>query len=118
KNLGRGAPRRRGRVSRGRAFPQSVHIRCRLVRVLPVPSRPGGGWIFFPTQGGEHGGGGRAVARLRTVGRSETGVRPAVRRLELGRVGESVQRPDATPKTTGEFAYAGDLNAAGLPWGP
>ena len=57
------------------------------------------------------------MARLRSGGRGETGVRPAVRRLELGRVGEPVQRPDATPKTTGEFAYASDLNAAGMLWG-
>ncbi len=40
-----------------------------------------------------------------------------VRRLELGRVGESVARPDAVPKTTGEFAYSSDLSAAGMLWG-
>jgi CO/xanthine dehydrogenase Mo-binding subunit len=37
--------------------------------------------------------------------------------LELGRVGESVKRVDAIPKTTGEFAYSSDLYAAGLLWG-
>src|ERR687888_368506 len=39
------------------------------------------------------------------------------RRLELGRVGESVRRVDAIPKVTGEFAYASDLFAAGMLWG-
>src|SRR5438128_3114970 len=40
-----------------------------------------------------------------------------VRKLELGRVGESVQRVDGIPKVTGEFAYASDLYAAGMLWG-
>src|SRR5436305_3811478 len=40
-----------------------------------------------------------------------------VRKLELGRVGESVRRVDGIPKTTGEFAYASDLHAAGMLWG-
>jgi CO/xanthine dehydrogenase Mo-binding subunit len=39
------------------------------------------------------------------------------RRLELGRVGESVKRGDAVPKVAGEFAYASDLWAAGMLWG-
>ena len=39
------------------------------------------------------------------------------RELELGRVGESVKRVDGVPKTTGEFAYASDLSAAGMLWG-
>src|ERR671937_2209954 len=39
------------------------------------------------------------------------------RRLELGRVGESVKRVDAIPKVAGEFAYASDLSAAGMLWG-
>jgi hypothetical protein len=39
------------------------------------------------------------------------------RKLELGRVGESVRRVDAIPKVTGEFAYASDLFAAGMLWG-
>src|SRR5437868_1377712 len=39
------------------------------------------------------------------------------RRLELGRVGESVKRIDAIPKVTGEFAYSSDLFAAGMLWG-
>jgi CO/xanthine dehydrogenase Mo-binding subunit len=38
-------------------------------------------------------------------------------KLELGRVGESVKRVDGIPKTTGEFAYASDLFAAGMLWG-
>ena len=38
-------------------------------------------------------------------------------RLEVGRVGESVERIDGVPKTTGEFAYASDLHAAGMLWG-
>ena len=37
--------------------------------------------------------------------------------LELGRVGETVRRPDAIPKATGQFAYASDLFAAGMLWG-
>jgi CO/xanthine dehydrogenase Mo-binding subunit len=40
-----------------------------------------------------------------------------VRRLELGRVGESARRVDGIPKTTGEFAYSSDLYAAGMLWG-
>ncbi len=39
------------------------------------------------------------------------------RRLELGRVGETVRRADAIPKVTGEFAYASDLFAADMLWG-
>src|SRR6188472_4441564 len=39
------------------------------------------------------------------------------RRLELGRVGESVRRVDAIPKVNGEFAYASDLFAAGMLFG-
>jgi CO/xanthine dehydrogenase Mo-binding subunit len=41
----------------------------------------------------------------------------AARKLELGRVGESVARVDGIPKTTGEFAYSSDLVAAGMLWG-
>ena len=40
-----------------------------------------------------------------------------VRRLEIGRVGESVPRVDGVPKVTGEFAYSSDLRAAGMLWG-
>ncbi|MDQ3823646.1 MAG: molybdopterin-dependent oxidoreductase, partial [Actinomycetota bacterium] len=32
-------------------------------------------------------------------------------------MGESAVRPDAVPKTTGEFAYSSDLYAAGMLWG-
>ena len=39
------------------------------------------------------------------------------RKLELGRVGESVKRVDGIPKVTGEFAYSSDLVAAGMLWG-
>jgi CO/xanthine dehydrogenase Mo-binding subunit len=39
------------------------------------------------------------------------------RALEVGRIGEVVPRADGTPKTTGEFAYASDLWAAGMLWG-
>jgi CO/xanthine dehydrogenase Mo-binding subunit len=41
----------------------------------------------------------------------------APRKLELGRVGESVKRADGIPKVTGEFAYSSDLHAAGMLWG-
>jgi xanthine dehydrogenase molybdopterin-binding subunit B len=44
-------------------------------------------------------------------------VRTPARKLELGRVGESVPRADAVPKVTGEFAYSSDLIAAGMLWG-
>jgi CO/xanthine dehydrogenase Mo-binding subunit len=37
--------------------------------------------------------------------------------LSLGRVGETVARPDAITKTTGQFAFASDLNAPGMLWG-
>src|SRR6266498_5277879 len=42
---------------------------------------------------------------------------PPAREVVLGRVGESVKRVDGVPKTTGEFAYASDLSAAGMLWG-
>jgi CO/xanthine dehydrogenase Mo-binding subunit len=42
---------------------------------------------------------------------------PAPRKLELGRVGESIRRVDAVPKVAGEFAYSSDLYAAGMLWG-
>jgi CO/xanthine dehydrogenase Mo-binding subunit len=35
----------------------------------------------------------------------------------LGWIGERVRRADGTPKTTGEFEYASDLQAAGMLWG-
>jgi len=38
-------------------------------------------------------------------------------KLQLGWIGESVRRVDGVPKTTGEFAYASDLQAAGMLWG-
>jgi CO/xanthine dehydrogenase Mo-binding subunit len=41
----------------------------------------------------------------------------AVPELQLGRVGELVPRADGIPKTTGEFAYSSDLQAAGMLWG-
>ena len=37
--------------------------------------------------------------------------------LRRARVGEAAPRHDAVPKTTGEFAYSSDLNAAGMLWG-
>src|SRR5215203_2279476 len=40
-----------------------------------------------------------------------------VRKLELGRIGESLRRVDGIPKVTGEFAYSSDLFAAGMLWG-
>src|SRR6266540_2535417 len=42
---------------------------------------------------------------------------PPAREVVLGRVGERVKRVDGVPKTTGEFAYASDLSAAGMLWG-
>src|SRR5437588_6456282 len=49
--------------------------------------------------------------------RGEVTTKPAPRTLEVGRVGESVPRADGIPKTTGEFEYASDLQAAGMLWG-
>ena len=37
--------------------------------------------------------------------------------IRLGWIGESVRRVDGTPKTTGEFEYASDLQVAGMLWG-
>jgi CO/xanthine dehydrogenase Mo-binding subunit len=39
------------------------------------------------------------------------------RKLEHGRVGESIRCADAIPKVTGEFAYSSDLFAAGMLYG-
>jgi CO/xanthine dehydrogenase Mo-binding subunit len=39
------------------------------------------------------------------------------RRLQLGRVGDSLARVDAVPKVKGQFAYSSDLYAAGMLWG-
>jgi CO/xanthine dehydrogenase Mo-binding subunit len=41
----------------------------------------------------------------------------APRRLEVGRIGDVVPRPDAPPKVQGRFAYASDLQAPGMLWG-
>jgi CO/xanthine dehydrogenase Mo-binding subunit len=41
----------------------------------------------------------------------------SVRRLEVGKIGEVIPRADGAPKTTGQFAYASDLWAAGMLWG-
>ena len=67
----------------------------------------GGGNEPFPTQGGDVGRGARAREAVTT----------APRRLEVGRIGEVVPRADGVPKTTGRFAYASDLWAAGMLWG-
>jgi CO/xanthine dehydrogenase Mo-binding subunit len=52
------------------------------------------------------------VARMSTTTGTNT-----TSKLELGRVGESVERVDGIPKVTGEFAYSSDLFAAGMLWG-
>src|SRR6476469_2172347 len=54
---------------------------------------------------------------LRRIPRAEVTTTAAPRTLELGRIGESVPRVDGIPKTTGEFEYASDLQAAGMLWG-
>ncbi|HEY4412934.1 MAG TPA: molybdopterin cofactor-binding domain-containing protein [Gaiellaceae bacterium] len=41
----------------------------------------------------------------------------AASKTVLGWIGESVRRADGTPKTTGAFEYASDLQAAGMLWG-
>jgi CO/xanthine dehydrogenase Mo-binding subunit len=52
----------------------------------------------------------------RNAPRGRTISAPA-RKLEHGRVGESIRRVDAIPKVAGEFAYASDLFAAGMLFG-
>src|SRR5437868_9940774 len=37
--------------------------------------------------------------------------------VKVGWIGESLRRLDGVPKTTGEFEYASDLQAAGMLWG-
>src|SRR5579884_2888802 len=49
--------------------------------------------------------------------RMSTTVAPARRRLELGRIWESVPRVDGVPKVKGDFAYSSDLSAPGMLWG-
>jgi CO/xanthine dehydrogenase Mo-binding subunit len=39
------------------------------------------------------------------------------RKLDAGRIGDSVPRVDGVPKVTGEFAYSSDLIAPGMLWG-
>ena len=41
----------------------------------------------------------------------------ATRTLEVGRATPRTRRVDAVPKVVGEFAYASDLQAAGMLWG-
>jgi CO/xanthine dehydrogenase Mo-binding subunit len=41
----------------------------------------------------------------------------ATRTLEVGRATPRTRRADSVPKVTGEFAYASDLQAAGMLWG-
>jgi CO/xanthine dehydrogenase Mo-binding subunit len=53
-----------------------------------------------------------AVEPTASVGTAST-----AQRLELGRIGESVERPDGIPKTQGRFTYASDLGAHGMLWG-
>ncbi len=55
------------------------------------------------------------VSRSIPGGETATTARP--QQLEVGRIGESVRRTDGIPKTTGEFQYASDLQAAGMLWG-
>ena len=43
--------------------------------------------------------------------------RLAPRSLVSGRVGESVQRPDAVLKVKGDFPYSSDLHVKGMLWG-
>ena len=57
----------------------------------------------------------RAAARHDVTSTTTSTEAPA--RLELGRIGEPVRRPDGPPKVQGQFAYSSDLNAAGMLWG-
>ncbi len=45
------------------------------------------------------------------------GVEAPARPHTLGRIGESVTRPDGIPKTTGAFQFSSDLWADGMVWG-
>jgi CO/xanthine dehydrogenase Mo-binding subunit len=58
-----------------------------------------------------------ARVRVESVPKASVTTTGAPARLERGRIGEAVPRADGIPKTTGEFAYASDLHAAGMLWG-
>jgi CO/xanthine dehydrogenase Mo-binding subunit len=48
---------------------------------------------------------------------AEVTTRSAPRKVQIGRIGESVLRPDGVPKVKGEFAFSSDLVAPGMLWG-
>ena len=99
---------RRGHRGSGRTDTASAHARDGHVSPAAISSMPGGGGNEpFPTQGGVVGRDARAREAVTTT----------PRRLEVGRIGEVVPRADGVPKTTGRFAYASDLWAAGMLWG-
>src|ERR1051326_2120616 len=132
--------RARGRDGRGprrrqRAPPRATGVRrCRrgAMRLLHARARRRAGGAARPDAGSERGRDPRGALReplplhgLREdLRRGAAGGRmsqvlriPSTRELVLGRVGETVKRADGVPKTTGEFAYASDLSAAGMLWG-
>ncbi len=79
----------------------------------------GNGWrvaVSPPNRAGEHAGGAKSGAGAPGF-RGQVTTRTAPRRVERGRIGESVPRVDATAKVKGEFAFASDLVAPGMLWG-
>src|SRR5262245_58766263 len=48
---------------------------------------------------------------------AEVTTRSTPRKVEIGRIGESLTRPDGIPKVKGEFAFSSDLVAPGMLWG-
>src|SRR5262245_23956837 len=47
----------------------------------------------------------------------EVTTRSTPRKVEVGRIGESLPRPDGIPKVKGEFAFSSDLVVPGMLWG-
>ena len=67
-----------------------------------------GGGRRLPTLGGE-------TTFLRATDTVTTTAAP--RKLERGRIGETIVRADGIPKVKGEFAFSSDLSAPGMLWG-
>ena len=51
------------------------------------------------------------------MSRGEVTTRSVPHKVEVGRIGESMLRPDGIPKVKGEFAFSSDLVAPGMLWG-
>ena len=87
--------------------------------------------VLLPALGGVHARAGALGVRWGDASRGRSGRVPRMtlgrgdasttvaspRRLEVGRIGESLIRADGAPKVRGEFAYSSDLQAPGMLWG-